>query len=389
MKKLIYTFGFVILLASCNSINKLIDRGDYDGAFELAVRKLDRQRKKKTDHVIGLEKAFYQLNQEDLDRIKYLNDKPSPRNWDKVESIANNIIIRQALLEPILPLVSEEGYEANFNFVDTESIVFEARQNGAEYYYSRGKNLLDVALENNDKGKAKAAFNYYKDANKRVPNYKDAKEKMHEAHQLGIKHHIVNIDHSLEGYIPSRLFQNLDYIDVSEFDNFWNKYYSSTPDNVSIDRTVILDIRELIVKPERELVTYHTDKARVKDGYRYLKDKKGKILKDSLGNKLKEDKFKMVFADITEVYREKNLVLHSELRVTDIINNSTLKNRPLSVQIAFEDQSSTFVGDRRAICGKGHGDWKKYPAAFPSDELMISDAVAQLTYDFKYALHEI
>ncbi len=389
MKKLIYTFGFIIILASCRSINKMIDKGDYDGAFEFAVQKLASKKKKKTKHVIGIEEAFYQLNQEDLEKINYLNDNPSPRNWDKVEQVANNIDRRQALLDPLLPLISEEGYEANFEFTNTESIVYQARQNGAEYYYSIGNNLLDIAIETNDKGKAKSAYLRFEDANDRVPNYKDSEEKKYKAHQFGIRHHLVQIDHSLYGYVSSYLFQNLDYIDVSTYDNYWNRYYSYEPDNVSIDQSVILDIRELIIQPEKELVTFHTDKAKIKDGFRYLKDKKGKILKDSLGNKLKEDKFKVVFAEITEVYREKYLILHSELRVTDSNNHSTFKNKPLSVEISFKDQSSTFVGDRRAICGKGHGGWKPYPAAFPSDELMISDAIAQLTNEFKYALQEL
>ena len=389
MKKILYTLGLISILASCRSINKMIDKGDYDGAFEFAVNKLESKRKKKTDHVMGLEKALRELNQRDLDKISSLNENPSPRNWDRVEQVAQIITRRQTLLDPLLPLVSKEGYEAHFEFVDTEAIITSARLAGAEYYYNLGKKVLEEAKTNNNKRLAKTAYKNFNQVSDRAVNYKNTNEMRHEAHQLGIMHHLIRIENSIGSYVPARLLDELDYLDVSQMDNFWNKYYLTSPDDLMLDRAITLDVRELIIDPEREIVTYHTDRARVKDGYRYLKDKKGKILKDTLGNKLKEPKYKDVIAEITEVYREKFLILHSEYRVTDNKTNQTVSSRPLSIEIAFEDKSSSFIGDRRAICDKGHGGWKEYPAAFPSDEFMISDAVGQLKFDFKKALNEI
>jgi len=304
MKKILYTLGLITILASCRSINKMIDKGDYDGAFEFAVNKLESKKKKKTDHVIGLEKALRELNQRDLDKITTLNENSGPRNWDRVEQVAHNISRRQALLDPLLPLVSKEGYIAHFEFVDTEAIITSARLAGAEYYYNLGEKVLEEAKVKNDKRLAKTAHKNFNQVSDRAVNYKNTNEMRHEAHQLGIMHHLITIENSIGTYVPSRLLAELDYLDISQMDNYWNKYYLTSPDNITLDRAIILDVRELIIDPEREIVSYHTDKARVKDGYRYLKDKKGKILKDTLGNKLKEPKYKNVFAEVTEVYRK-------------------------------------------------------------------------------------
>lgn len=51
------SLSLIILLSSCASADKMLERGDYDDMINLAVNKLSGK-KKKEDYVIALEKGF-------------------------------------------------------------------------------------------------------------------------------------------------------------------------------------------------------------------------------------------------------------------------------------------------------------------------------------------
>ena len=391
MKKVLYTLLAISMMVSCRSINKMVDNGDYNGAFSYAVKKLSGKKKKKTDHVIGLEKAFASLNHYDLQRIAQLNANASPRNWNRVITIANEIAVRQQLVEQIMPIISEEGYEAYFEFTNTELIGYEASNNIAEYYYKQGENLLTTALDEGDKDKARHAHKLLSDAEKQIEGYKDAEALKSVAHEAGIRHYLLSMINNTNGFFPTHLEEELLYIDVSRLNTFWNKYHTDSIESAveKFDRNAAIELVDIIVTPEREIISTRTDKARVQDGFRFLKDDDGKFLRDTLGKKIKKKKFKNVYADITEILREKTVIVNANVRVLDYTTDKVIRNKPLSVELLFSDKSSTFIGDKRALRDYDHDNLKPYPEPFPRDEDMIADAAYKLKDDFKSVLYRI
>ena len=63
MKTVFYTFVLLAGLSSCKSVGKMVEKGEYDKAFNYAISKLEGEKNKKTEYVKALEKAFSKIHQ--------------------------------------------------------------------------------------------------------------------------------------------------------------------------------------------------------------------------------------------------------------------------------------------------------------------------------------
>lgn len=391
MKTLLYTLTLVTLLSSCRSIEKMVDKGEYDEAIEFATKKLAGKKKKKTKHVQGLEEAYNKINRRDLDQIAYLDGENHPENWEKIEAIYDRISERQEKIQPFLPLISKEGYEGYFPMLDAHALKRTARDNAAEYYYAEGKSLLFEAEESDDKYKARAAYDLLVRADRKVSRYKDTRQLLEKTHLLGIEDMLIEVKNNTRVYLPERLEAELLSINVQQLNSHWRRFHTDVAHVPSseVDYKVLLELNEIEVSPERETIRHHTDEKRIKDGHRYLKDKKGKILRDTTGKKIKEDKYITVYADVSEIERSKAAYVSGFLKQIDLETDKVVHSEPLSVEVVFNDRASTFRGDRRAVCDKDHSYLKEHPVPFPHDEDMIADATHKLKANFARALEDI
>jgi len=75
MRNALYILTATLLLTSCRSLNKMIERGDYESAINLAERRLQGDKKKSTKNIKYLEEAYQKLLTEDMRTVQYLKDK--------------------------------------------------------------------------------------------------------------------------------------------------------------------------------------------------------------------------------------------------------------------------------------------------------------------------
>jgi len=388
MKKLLYTLTLIAMISSsCRNLEKLVDRGDYDGAIIYAADKLSGKKNKKTKHVQGLEEAFARINQKDLDNIAFLDGHNNPENWAAIERLADKIANRQSHVEPLTPLVSKEGYVAHFDFVDTYAIKTKAIAGAADYYYNSGKALLQRTADTGDKKYARAAYQDFEKVINRLYDYKDTHSLLRTAEEAGIVHIKVEVINNSRSYVPAEINDRLHALNVNNLNDSWKKFYLKDIPSLSFDSKAILELNEISLSPERESISYHTDEKRVKDGYRYIKNKKGEIKKDSTGKKLKEEKYKIVYADVTETYREKAAYVSGYMKIYDLRTETVLSAKPLSVEAIFKDYASSYRGDRRAVCDKDHNRLKAHSAPFPHDFDIIGDATEKLKASFLAAVN--
>ena len=381
MRTLLYTLAIVLLASSCRHLEKLVERGEYDEAIIYATRKLAGKKNKKTKHVQGLEEAFMRFNQRDLDKIAFLDGPSNPENWERITNVANAIDRRQSRIAPFLPLISKDGYEGYFEMVDIYKIKTKAQNGAAAFYYKEGKELLNIAINQSKKNYAKQAYYKFEQVLRTKENYEDTHILMQQAKELGVVHILIEIDNNSYAYLPRELEYNLGAINIANSNNMWRAYHMSESER-AFDYKAILELTQIDVSPERETITHHTDEKKVKDGWKYKKNKKGKFVLDTLGKKIKIDKFKTVVAHVTEVHREKATYIKGQMRFIDLSNNTLRTSIPLSVEAIFSDYASDFRGDRRAVCDKDHSRLKSNSVPFPEDLYMIADAADKLKYDF-------
>ena len=109
MKTLLYTLTLLMLLGSCRSVEKLVDKGNYDEAIIVATKRLAGKKKKKTKHVKYLEEAFAKITERDMDMIHSLDAENNPYNWERVLAISQKMEKRQNRINAFLPLTSKDG----------------------------------------------------------------------------------------------------------------------------------------------------------------------------------------------------------------------------------------------------------------------------------------
>ena len=109
MKNLVYTFlslSLSLSLFSCASVDKMVERGDYDGAIQVATKKL-AGKKKKEEYVIALEKGFEKITRQDMASIDAWSTSNRAEDWEAIIRTARNIQSRQDRIEPLLRLPCE------------------------------------------------------------------------------------------------------------------------------------------------------------------------------------------------------------------------------------------------------------------------------------------
>lgn len=378
MKKLLYTFIGLLLLASCTSVQELVDKGDYDGAIELAAKKLNGEKNRKTKYVQALETAFEKITLQDLDQIDYLKSHNNALNWDRVYNIAKTMERRQNKIKPFLPLVSKDGYVAHFKFVKTGSLMNEAAEKASALYYSQANALMSQA-RNGDKSAARDAFNTLDKIGKYDINYMETHVLSQEAHKLGMDHIKVVLVNNSRQILPREFEEDVLSLDVNRLNDLWRTYYVDARNtNINYDYRAVIDIDDIDISPEREYVNRYEEVREIEDGYEYVLDEKGNVKKDTLGNDIKQKKYINIRAWVTEISREKRATVRGFLRVFDIKDESTLDAFPVEVEMVFDSQSARCEGDRRALTSNSRGLVDRNLDPFPRDEQMILDAATEV-----------
>jgi hypothetical protein len=388
MKNLLYILGLFILMTGCRSIEKMVDQGEYDEAIIFATEKLAGKKNKKTKHIQGLEEAFAKINQRDMARINYLNGINRPENWDEIFAIASLIEQRQSRISPFLPLISKEGYIAQFEFIKTDIIKNEAIVGAADYHYREGLRSLGLLETTGKKTYARKAYYQFLEADSRIKNYKDTPELLAQTVELGRVKIFVDVVNQSDAIIPIGFENEVKDITVREMNSLWRSFHINRSEEHTYDYIATLAVTSLDVSPERETIREYRDSKEIKDGWEYKKNKKGKYILDTLGNKIKVDKFITVKAKVTEIQREKVARVIGLLRYTDNNNGELLESKPIDVEAVFIDYASTFRGDRRALSDHNRNRLKNVPLPFPNDLSMIMNASNNLKEIFKLELRQ-
>lgn len=376
MKNVIYTLALLLLLVSCRSVETLVEQGKYDEAIHLATKKLAGKKKKKTKHVVALEDAYARLVQSDLNRIDYLESLAKPSHWDEIYSIYMGIRQRQDLIAPFLPLVSQDGYVAAFEIFDHTDQMKIASEHAMEYHYQNAMTSLEEG-RNGDKLSARRAYHTLERIERYQYDYKDKHDLSREAYELGTTRILVNVEHAAPGYLPYGLVDHFESINVNGLNTLWKEFHSRPDESKRYDVQADLIITDVNVSPDREYIDRWESTKRIKDGWKYKRDKQGKIVLDSLGNKIKIDKFKKVTAKVKKIKRSKSASVRGDLVLNDLQTGSVEHIKNLDVCINFNDIAYQFRGDKRALEASIRNKIS-VPIPFPSDFDLALDAATDL-----------
>jgi len=370
-----YLAVMIFTLQSCASAEKLVDNGHYDQAITLAQRKLSGKQKKNPKLVRAAEEAFAKVTARDLrdiDRLKGRDDA-----WGRINNTYRNIRARQEALHPLLPLTDKNGYTATFNFVDVRAEEEESRNKAAAYHYGQAQELMRLA-ENGDKPAARSAYRELEETLRYFRNYRDAGELQRYAHELGTTHIIVKVENDAPVVTPADFDRRLKQLNVADFSSFWQAYHLYDNNRTDYDYQIKLRITDIIVSPEVIREREYVDSKEIEDGYDYVLDNRGNVVKDSLGNDIKVVRNVTINAVVLEVLQQKEANVQGVVEVYNIKERRLVRTQPLAATALFENYASTFRGDKRALSRQSRNRIGNSPIPFPTTEAMVLQAADQL-----------
>ena len=382
MKNQIYFYflGAVFLFASCANVDKMVDRGNYDQALELATRKLAGKKNKKVKYVAAVEEAFRKVTERDMARIRHLKSKNTIADWEKILHISNDIIYRQEIINPFLPLIDKSGYKATFSFVQADKIRHEAIAHLSNEYLNLGMNYLTEGRAN-DIHAARKAFDYFG----RVLDFKPQDTRLinlrREAEQLGIVHVLVDIESKSGHFIPGYLKSELEQFNQIGRRSQWVQFHDTNLNEDFIPHYISkINITDIEISPEqvREVVHHFT---RQIDETRYLRDERGRVIRDSTGNKIEIIVPIEVRGRVFEFDQFKEARVHMTVEIYDAQNRTLLRKERMQASGLFDNVGCRIDGDRRAIDGR----WLEMgePLPFPTDESLLLTAADELKIEIE------
>ena len=368
-------FTLIIILSGCGSSTKQLEKGNYDAAIDMAVKQL-RKDPSDAKQISILDRSYNIINEQDNERIRFLKMENNPANWDEIYQINKRMNDRQILVRSVLPL-ELDGKTINYVYVDYMPEMVAAKRNSADFYYAHGNELM----KNQMKDSYRQAYYEFVRAKEYVGDYEGIDAKISDSKYLGMSRVFVALQNKSIFKFDQDFEEDLLSLDLQRLNSEWVEYETRRLDeNTRYDYYVNVIVRNIAVSPDQTMQRDTVVKKEVEDGFTYQLDKKGNVMKDSLGNDIKIKKYKTLQCALIETIQSKVCRIDGDVEVVQANPNKVIKKDPLGAQSGFDHISARALGDVQALSQAQIEKTKSQPLPFPSDLEMVfrcSDALKQ------------
>lgn len=384
MNKFFLFFFSILLLASCGSVNKKLQRGDYDGVIDKMVKSLIKK-PNKTENAISLDKAYKLANERDLERVKYLKMENNPNNFDEIFRRYEALKYRQSKVRTVLPL-NINGASINYSYIDYDAEIVAAKRKAAEYYYNNAQKLL----KNNDRQSYRKAYyeliraqEYSGDA------FPGLNGMITNARYNGTSMVIVEVQSGSRIMVAPEFRDELLSFNSQGLNTDWIEYhFRHVNDEIDYDYAVVINLLDILVSPEEVKTNDLVVKKEVPNGFNYALDAKGNVMKDTSGNDIKIPKFKTLQATLIETWQRKAVTIRGQLEIQELIpTKRLLVKEPIGAENVFEHSSARAIGDLEALSPEQKLQVQRKYVPFPPDGAMIMNTAETLKLAIRNALY--
>ena len=376
----------VVTLFSCSSVKKTqedLNSGNYEAAINKSLAKLADNKSKKgnQDYIYLLEDAFKKNSNRELKRIDFLKKEGNPANAEKIYNTYVRLNTIQERITPLLPLqIYDENRNASFQFKKYETNIINSKNELSAYLYENASNLLNTAKYKNEYRKAYEDFTYLSELS---PNYKDTRDKIEESYQKGLDFVNVKLFNNTDKIIPTDLEEDLLNFNTYGLNDLWTTYHTNPQNNIKYDYDMVLEFTNINISPEHVNEKQIIKEKQIKDGWKYLLDDNGNVVKDSLGNQIKVDKFRTVRCNFYKFIQHKDVQISGNISYVDLKTNQQINSYPLTSGFVFEHIYANYDGDKRALENGLIKFLSARSVQFPSNEQMVYDAGEDLKNNIK------
>jgi len=357
-----FVFILAIIMSGCGSSKKQLEKGNYDAAIDKSVKQL-RKDPSDSKQLATLENAYKIANDQDNERIRFLKMEGKPNNWDEIYIVYKRLNDRQSLVRTVPNLSS-----GNFQYVDYMKDMIIAKRKAADFYYAHGIELM----KSNIKESYRQAYDEFVRAKEYVGDYEGIDNKIIEARNNGMSRVFVSLVNKSVLKFPKEFEDDLLALDLPNLNTGWVEYHTQNLDqNIQYDYFVNVNVKVVAVTPDQIAQRDSVIKREIEDGFSYVLDKKGNVMKDTLGNDIKQKKYKSVQCALIESVQRKSCRIDGDIEVIQVNPNKLLKKDPIGAQSDFEHISSRALGDLQALSPAQLERTRVKPLPFPSDIDMV------------------
>jgi hypothetical protein len=340
--------------------------GNYPAAIDKAVRELRRNPNNKEEAEI-LQRAYVIANEQDNDRIRMLKMENRASSYDEVYLTYKRLHDRQTLVRTVTPLTIGNR-TVDFPYVDYMAEMLDAKRRAADFYYANGIELM----KNKTKESYRQAYYQFIRVKEYVDDYPDIDQYINEAKYLGISRALVSVENKSVINFPQEFVNDLLALDLPRLNSEWVEYHTEhLDDNTSYDYLVNVNIKNVAVSPDQTIQRDSLVKKEVEDGFTYLLDKNGNVMKDSLGNDIKIVRYKSLQCALIESIQTKACVIEGDVEVIQLNPNRIVKRDPIGAESGFRHVSARAIGDVQALSPEQLESTKVQAVQFPSDIEMV------------------
>ncbi len=356
----------LIALAGCGSSKKHVERGNYDTAVSSAVAKLRKKPDSRKD-IIALEQAMNIALEQDNERIRYLKTEGRADSWDEIYLIYKKMSDRQSAVRTVTPL-NYQGRVIEWPYVDYMQEMVTAKKRAADFYYAHGQELM----KNDTRESYRQAYYEFVRVREYAGDYPGLDGLIQDAKYLGTSRVYVTLkNYSLINF-PQEFEKELLALDLPRLNSDWVEFHTSLPgEDIRFDYLVNVSIRLINVSPDRQFQHDTLIRRSVEDGFDYVKDARGNVAKDSLGNDIKVKRYKDLQCALIETFQVKECHIEGDTEIIELYPERTVRKEPLGAAAAFEHISARAIGDEEALSAEQKQMLKQKPVEFPSDMEMI------------------
>lgn len=381
-KSLLYTLTLIFFISCSTSkqIEKAVSLGNYDQAIYDALGKLrtNKDKKGKAEIITMLEDAYNKATQRDLKDIEYLKKDNNPENYLKIYDLYVGLDNRQEAIKPVLPLYVNNR-EVKFDMKDYSSQIIANKNNASQHLYNNAVALL----KSNNKMDYRYAYEDFREIEHINPNFKDVRQLINTAHQMGIDYVIVNMKNDTQKVIPKRLETDLLNFSTYGLNHLWTVYHNTPTKDVKYDYNMLVNLRQINVSPEQIKERQIIKEKQIVDGKKNLVDNKGNAVKDSLGKVIQVDNLKTIRCEYYEFRQFKSVQVTGNVEYVNLNTKQLEDAFPVSSEFVFEHIYATYRGDKRALDADLLPFLDRRAVPFPTEEQMIYDTGEDLKAQLK------
>ena len=365
-KNILFIFALSVILSGCGSSKKQLERGNYDSAIATAVKQL-RKDPDDAKQIAILERSYKIANDQDIERVRFLKMEGRPQNYDEIYLTYKRLSDRQAMVRTVLPLESGSR-TVDFPFVDYIPEMIAAKKKSADFYYGHGIELMKNGL----KDSYRQAFAEFVRAKEYVGDYEGIDSKIQEAKYLGMSRVFVSLQNTTIIKFPQEFEEDLLSVDLQALNSEWVEFHTISLDkDAQYDYFINVNVRNILVSPDQTAQLDSVIKRDVEDGFSYQLDKKGNVMKDTLGNDIKVMKYKTLQCALISTLQTKSCRIDGDIEIIQTNPNKLLKKDPMGAQSTFENISARALGDIGALNSSQLARTKTQVVPFPSDIEMV------------------